>query len=59
MRKKLFIRSTGKVVGTVRYTQIEIEAGGQLSGDIQVLAGNEPVSIGTPLATASFEAQRG
>jgi cytoskeletal protein CcmA (bactofilin family) len=59
VRKKLFIRSTGKVVGTVRYTQIEIEAGGQLSGDIQVLAGNEPVSIGTPLATASFEAQRG
>jgi hypothetical protein len=59
VRKKLFIRSTGKVVGTVRYTQIEIEAGGQLSGDIQVLAGNEPISIGTPLATASFEAQRG
>src|ERR1700730_15913579 len=28
VRKKLFIRSTGKVVGTVRYTQIEIEAGG-------------------------------
>ena len=60
VRKKLFIRSTGKVVGTVRYTQIEIEAGGQLSGDIQVLAGNEPVSIGTPLAAAmNFEAQRG
>src|SRR6185312_6993506 len=41
VRKKLLIRSTGKVVGTVRYTQIEIEAGGQLAGDIQVLASNE------------------
>jgi cytoskeletal protein CcmA (bactofilin family) len=42
VRKRLLIRSTGKVVGTVRYAQIEIEAGGQLSGDIQVLASNEP-----------------
>jgi cytoskeletal protein CcmA (bactofilin family) len=62
VRKKLLIRSTGKVAGTVRYTQIEIEAGGQLSGDIQVSAGDEAVSIGAPLTTASaknVEAKRG
>lgn len=35
VRKRLFIRSTGKVVGVVRYGQLEIECGGQLSGDIQ------------------------
>jgi cytoskeletal protein CcmA (bactofilin family) len=35
VRKRLFIRSTGKVVGTIRYGQIEIECGGQISGDVQ------------------------
>jgi cytoskeletal protein CcmA (bactofilin family) len=35
VRGRLLIRSTGKVVGTVRYGQIEIECGGQISGDIQ------------------------
>jgi cytoskeletal protein CcmA (bactofilin family) len=35
VRKRLFIRSTGKVSGTIRYGQIEIECGGQISGDIQ------------------------
>ncbi len=29
------IRATGRVVGTIRYGQIEIECGGQISGDIQ------------------------
>ncbi|HEY0524902.1 MAG TPA: polymer-forming cytoskeletal protein [Stellaceae bacterium] len=35
VRGRLLIRSTGKVVGTVRYGQIEIECGGQISGDVQ------------------------
>lgn len=34
VRKRLLIRSTGRVSGTVRYGQIEIESGGQISGDI-------------------------
>jgi cytoskeletal protein CcmA (bactofilin family) len=62
VRKKLLIRSTGKVVGTVRYTQIEIEAGGQLAGDIQVLASNEAAAssaAGSTQPTAvNFAAQR-
>lgn len=67
VRKRLLIRSTGKVVGTVRYAQIEIEAGGQLAGDIQVLAGNEASvssasasasSAGTPPSAVNFAAQR-
>ena len=36
VRKRLLIRSTGQVSGTIRYGQIEIEAGGQISGDVQV-----------------------
>ena len=35
VRKRLLIKATGKVVGTIRYGQIEIECGGQISGDVQ------------------------
>jgi cytoskeletal protein CcmA (bactofilin family) len=33
--KRLLIKATGRVSGTIRYGQIEIECGGQISGDIQ------------------------
>jgi len=62
VRKRLLIRATGKVIGTVRYAQVEIEAGGQLAGDIQVLSANEPasgVSASAPApAAVNFEPQR-
>jgi cytoskeletal protein CcmA (bactofilin family) len=48
VRKRLLIRATGKVTGTIRYGQIEIECGGQVSGDVQVMQSSEsstPVSI--------------
>jgi cytoskeletal protein CcmA (bactofilin family) len=35
VRRRLLIRSTGRVTGSVRYGQIEIECGGQISGDVQ------------------------
>lgn len=35
VRKRLMIRASGRVSGTIRYGQIEIECGGQISGDIQ------------------------
>jgi cytoskeletal protein CcmA (bactofilin family) len=35
VRRRLLIRATGRVAGTVRYGQIEIERGGQISGDVQ------------------------
>lgn len=44
VRKRLFIRATGRVSGTIRYGQIEIECGGQISGDIQAQAGEEFMS---------------
>jgi cytoskeletal protein CcmA (bactofilin family) len=41
VRKRLLIRATGKVSGMVRYGQLEIEAGGQISGDVQSQPGAE------------------
>jgi cytoskeletal protein CcmA (bactofilin family) len=35
VRQRLLIRATGRVSGTIRYGQIEIECGGQISGDVQ------------------------
>ena len=36
-RRKLIVRGSGQVKGDIRYGAVEIEAGGQLSGDIDVL----------------------
>jgi len=46
VRKRLLIRATGRVVGTVRYGQIEIECGGQISGDVQAQPSNDPPGYG-------------
>lgn len=43
VRKRLFIKSTGRVKGTVRYGELEIEKGGRLQGSVSMLdekAGN-------------------
>jgi cytoskeletal protein CcmA (bactofilin family) len=58
-RKRLHIRATGKVAASVSYAEIEIEAGGQLSGDIQVLlpgAADSEASAGAPSAAAGSPA---
>jgi len=44
VRKRLLIRATGRVSGTIRYGQIEIECGGQISGDVQANAGDDSLS---------------
>jgi cytoskeletal protein CcmA (bactofilin family) len=55
VRRRLLVRSTGRVTGTVRYGQLEIECGGQISGDIQAQTTAEsneapPKSSETPVA---------
>jgi len=45
VRKRLLIKATGRVSGTIRYGQIEIERGGQISGDIQALTAGEPGEV--------------
>jgi cytoskeletal protein CcmA (bactofilin family) len=59
-RKRLHIRATGKVAAAVSYAEIEVEAGGQLSGQIQVLgpdgkeaAAGAPAPGGGPAAGAA------
>jgi cytoskeletal protein CcmA (bactofilin family) len=41
VRKRLLIKASGRVSGTIRYGQIEIECGGQISGDVQAQASAE------------------
>ena len=36
VRERLFIRSTGKLSGKITYGQIEIEPGGEISGEVHV-----------------------
>ena len=38
--KRLLIRSTGQVLGRVSYSEIEIERGGQISGDLRAIGGD-------------------
>jgi cytoskeletal protein CcmA (bactofilin family) len=51
VRNRLLIRATGRVSGTIRYGQIEIECGGQISGDIQAQSSEDYMSeLGTRAA---------
>ena len=38
-RKRLLIHPTGRVSGTIRYGAIQIQEGGQITGDVQVIDG--------------------
>ena len=51
VRKRLLIKASGRVSGTIRYGQIEIECGGQISGDIQAQPSSEPGEVMTDVAT--------
>jgi cytoskeletal protein CcmA (bactofilin family) len=33
----LILRATGRIIGTVRYREIEIERGGKLAGTVEVM----------------------
>ena len=46
VRRRLLIHASGKVAGTVRYGQLQIECGGQISGDVQAQpTTNEPPAL--------------
>jgi cytoskeletal protein CcmA (bactofilin family) len=53
VRKRLVIRAGGHVSGTIRYGQLEIELGGQISGDVQAMADSEVIAE-LPNARAAF-----
>ena len=46
-KKSLFIRSTGKALGSVQYAEIEIEKGGDLQGSLQKIEGEGGSSSGS------------
>ncbi|MDY0872130.1 bactofilin family protein [Dongia rigui] len=46
VRNRLTIRATGKVLGKIRYGQLEVERGGVISGTIEALADGAPVVSG-------------
>jgi cytoskeletal protein CcmA (bactofilin family) len=52
VRKRLLIRASGRVSGTIRYGQIEIECGGQISGDIQAQPAAEEAKLMAEAAPA-------
>ena len=52
VRKRLLIKATGRVSGTIRYGQIEIECGGQISGDIQAHPAGEFGEVSADVASA-------
>jgi hypothetical protein len=53
VRNRLLIKATGRVSGTIRYGQIEIECGGQIFGDIQAQPAGE---LGKPPLPGGFPA---
>lgn len=55
VRKRLFVRSSGKLTGTVRYGELELERGGQIAGNISVLSAASGAASSGSGATASAE----
>lgn len=66
VRGRLRVRSTGKITGSIKYGELEVEAGGRLVGDIQVvepganvarIATPAPAPVELPVATAGGAAE--
>ena len=53
VRGRLTVRSTGKINGSIKYGELAVEAGGQLTGDIQVVtAAPKAAPVAAPVAPA-------
>jgi cytoskeletal protein CcmA (bactofilin family) len=53
VRKHLCVRATGKLTGTIRYAQLELERGGQIAGNISVLSADGSAATMPRRATSS------
>jgi len=51
-RKQLVIHATGKVTGKIRYGKLQIEEGGELSGDVGALSAGDTARKDKPLLAA-------
>ncbi|KZD12775.1 hypothetical protein AUP43_00070 [Oceanibaculum pacificum] len=45
VRGRLTVRSTGRIEGEIRYGQLEIEAGGEINGDVKSLSASKTDTI--------------
>jgi cytoskeletal protein CcmA (bactofilin family) len=51
VRKHLWVRGTGRLTGTIRYAQLELERGGQIAGNVSVIsAEGASKNVGAPRA---------
>ncbi len=55
-REQLIVRATGRVNGTIRYDRIEIEAGGEVTGNVDVMQGT--VSYPAPATTVEQDLEQ-
>ena len=53
-RGRLLVRRTGRVIGRIRYAELEIERGGQISGDVQAIAEEESEQHTKSAAVAAY-----
>ncbi len=44
--ERLVVRSTGRIIGKIRYRQLEVERGGEISGDVQMIQGGSAAGAG-------------
>ncbi|HEX9808356.1 MAG TPA: polymer-forming cytoskeletal protein [Alphaproteobacteria bacterium] len=51
VHKRLRVRSSGRVTGTLTYGQIEIEAGGEVSGEVRVVKPEPKAAPSKPVPT--------
>jgi cytoskeletal protein CcmA (bactofilin family) len=51
VRKHLCVRGTGRLSGTIRYAQLELERGGQIAGNVSVISAESgSKNVGAPRA---------
>ena len=47
VRRRLFLRSSGRLTGTIRYGELELERGGQIAGNVSVLNAEGGGNVGS------------
>ena len=52
-RSNLVVRSTGKVLGTAHYKRLTVEDGGQITGELKMIAGEGPARLPPTDATGA------
>jgi cytoskeletal protein CcmA (bactofilin family) len=57
VRRRLFVRGTGRLTGTIRYGELELERGGQIAGNVSVLSPDAAAGTGSSKVTSTASAR--